>query len=51
MKGLVELTDTESMEVKGGAFDFASILSGIFSLVTNIVPTIQSLIGGLFGLL
>ncbi|MDR1638667.1 MAG: hypothetical protein LBC41_01095 [Clostridiales bacterium] len=51
MKGLEELSDIESMEVKGGAFNFGSLFTGLFSLAKNIVPTVQTLFGGLFGLL
>jgi hypothetical protein len=49
MKGFVELSEIESREVKGGAFDFSALLNGIISFVSNLIPTIQSLLSGLFG--
>ncbi|MDR1638660.1 MAG: hypothetical protein LBT59_03090 [Clostridiales bacterium] len=44
MKGLVELNEMETREVKGGA-SFISVLSGLFSIVKSAVPVFQSIIG------
>ncbi|MDR1638666.1 MAG: hypothetical protein LBC41_01100 [Clostridiales bacterium] len=45
MKGLVELSETESMEVKGGAFDFGVVLDGLIVVFKALIPTIQSWLG------
>jgi hypothetical protein len=47
MKGFAELNEAESREVKGGAADLLfSVVNGLISLVTNLFPTLRSLIGG-----
>jgi hypothetical protein len=50
MNSLVELSEMETREVKGGAVNFVSVLTGIFTAVKNVLPAFQTFVSSIIKL-
>ncbi|MDR1638661.1 MAG: hypothetical protein LBT59_03095 [Clostridiales bacterium] len=51
MKGLVELTESETRDVKGGTeMVLVAIVNGVFSVIRWLLPGVKSFLGNVFNL-